>query len=133
MDKVVVDEVHVILLSVGTSGYSSQYFRDSIPLGAFGVARHNVLVLCFAENSGPRVGMLGLRRGVQWLADGLGMILTNPAENDEELLANAHLLLATMVGQIAGDEIKECIRLSQYPTTTIEFKGTVIGGSPSAT
>jgi len=66
------------------------------------------------------------------LAGGLGMIMTNTAENGEELLADAHLLAATMVGQIAGDQIKEYIRLNPYPTATIVFKGTVIGGSPSA-
>lgn len=66
------------------------------------------------------------------LAGGLGMILANTEESGEELLADAHLLAATMVGQIAGDKIKEYIRLSQYPTATIEFKGTVIGTSPSA-
>jgi len=216
MDEAVADGVHVISLSVGASGYLPQYFRDSIALGAFGAARHNVLVSCSAGNSGPgpstavniapwilTVGastidrdfpatvVLGdgrVFRGVSLyygeslpdfklpliyardagnrycymgslqpskvqgkivvcdrggnarvekgsavkLAGGLGMILTNPPENGEELLADAHLLAATMVGQIAGDAIKEYIRSSQYPTATIEFKGTVIGGSPSA-
>lgn len=64
---------------------------------------------------------------------GLGMILANTEDNGEELLADAHLIAATMVGQSAGDKIKEYIKLSQYPTATIVFKGTVIGGdSPSA-
>ncbi|KAJ1407079.1 Peptidase S8/S53 domain [Sesbania bispinosa] len=66
------------------------------------------------------------------LAGGLGMILANTEENGEELLADAHLVAATMVGRTAGDKIKEYIKLSQYPTATIEFKGTVIGGSPPA-
>ncbi|RDX88742.1 Subtilisin-like protease SBT1.4, partial [Mucuna pruriens] len=66
------------------------------------------------------------------LAGGLGMILANTEASGEELLADAHLLAATMVGQKAGDKIKEYIKLSQYPTATIEFKGTVIGDSPSA-
>ncbi|WVZ25539.1 hypothetical protein V8G54_004083 [Vigna mungo] len=216
MDEAVADGVHVISLSVGASGYSPQYFRDSIALGAFGAARHNVLVSCSAGNSGPgpstavniapwiltvgastidrefpanvvlgdgrvfggvslyygeslpdfklqliyardagnrycylgsllpskvqgkivvcdRGGNARVEKGsAVKLAGGLGMILTNLLENGEELLADAHLLPATMVGQIAGDQIKEYIRLSQYPTATIEFKGTVIGGSPSA-
>ncbi|KAK7349307.1 hypothetical protein VNO77_06573 [Canavalia gladiata] len=63
---------------------------------------------------------------------GLGMILTNTDLNGEELLADSHLLAATMVGATAGNEIKKYIRFSQYPTATIEFKGTVIGTSPSA-
>ncbi|XP_061342873.1 subtilisin-like protease SBT1.4 [Gastrolobium bilobum] len=66
------------------------------------------------------------------VAGGLGMILANTEASGEELLADAHLLAATMVGQTAGDKIKEYVRLSQYPTATIEFKGTVIGDSPSA-
>ncbi|KAJ7963298.1 Subtilisin-like protease [Quillaja saponaria] len=66
------------------------------------------------------------------LAGGLGMILANTAASGEELLADAHLIAATMVGQIAGDKIKEYIKLSQYPTATIEFHGTVIGDTPAA-
>lgn len=216
MDEAVADGVHVISLSVGSSGYAPQYFRDSIALGAFGAARHNVLVSCSAGNSGPgpftavniapwiltvgastidrefpadvilgdgrvfggvslyygeslpdfqlrlvyakdcgnrycylgsleaskvqgkivvcdRGGNARVEKGsAVKLAGGLGMIMANTAESGEELLADAHLLAATMVGQIAGDEIKKYIRLSQYPTATIEFKGTVIGGSPSA-
>ncbi|XP_047183108.1 subtilisin-like protease SBT1.4 [Vigna umbellata] len=129
MDEVVADGVHVILLSVGESGYSPQYFRDSIALGAFGIARHNGKIVVCDRGGNARVE----KGSAVKLAGGLGMIFTNPAENGEELLANVHLLPATMVGQIVGDEIKECIRLSQYPTTTTEFKGTMIGGSPSAT
>lgn len=66
------------------------------------------------------------------LAGGLGMIMANTEGSGEELLADAHLVAATMVGQIAADKIREYIRSSQYPTATIEFKGTVIGGSPAA-
>ncbi|KAF7814019.1 subtilisin-like protease SBT1.4 [Senna tora] len=66
------------------------------------------------------------------LAGGLGMIMANTEENGEELLADAHLIAATMVGQIAGDQIKEYMRLNQYPTATIVFRGTVIGNSPAA-
>lgn len=65
---------------------------------------------------------------------GLGMILTNTDENGEELLADAHLIAATMVGAKAGNKIKEYIKSSQFPTATIVFKGTVIGAdsAPSA-
>ncbi|GAU32993.1 hypothetical protein TSUD_358600 [Trifolium subterraneum] len=64
-------------------------------------------------------------------AGGLGMIMSNTEENGEELLADAHLIAATMVGQTAGDKIKEYIKSSENPTATIKFKGTVIGGSDS--
>lgn len=66
------------------------------------------------------------------LAGGLGMILANTEDSGEELIADSHLLPATMVGQIAGDKIKEYIKLSQFPTATIVFRGTVIGSSPAA-
>ncbi|KAL5755547.1 hypothetical protein ACOSQ2_020293 [Xanthoceras sorbifolium] len=63
------------------------------------------------------------------LAGGLGMILANTAENGEELIADSHLIPATMVGELAGKKVREYIRLSQYPTATIVFRGTVVGGS----
>ncbi|KAB1218343.1 Subtilisin-like protease [Morella rubra] len=66
------------------------------------------------------------------LAGGLGMILANTADSGEELIADSHLLPATMVGQIAGDQIKDYIRLGQFPTATIVFRGTVVGTSPPA-
>ncbi|XP_027335173.1 subtilisin-like protease SBT1.4 [Abrus precatorius] len=216
MDEAVADGAHVISLSVGSSGYAPQYYRDSIAVGAFGAVQHGVLVSCSAGNSGPgpftavniapwiltvgastidrefpadvvlgdgrvfggvslyygeglpdfklrlvyaadcgsrycymgslepskvqgkivvcdRGGNARVEKGsAVKLAGGLGMILTNTEANGEELLADAHLLAATMVGQRAGDKIKEYIRLSQYPTATIEFRGTVIGTSPSA-
>ncbi|KAE7999037.1 hypothetical protein FH972_003522 [Carpinus fangiana] len=66
------------------------------------------------------------------LAGGLGMILSNTADSGEELIADSHLLPATMVGQIAGDQIKDYMRSGQFPTATIVFRGTVVGTSPSA-
>lgn len=66
------------------------------------------------------------------LAGGVGMILANTAESGEELLADSHLIPATMVGQIAGNRIKEYVSSAPNPTATIKFWGTVIGPSPSA-
>ncbi|XVF27076.1 hypothetical protein REPUB_Repub14bG0075400 [Reevesia pubescens] len=66
------------------------------------------------------------------LAGGLGMILANTAESGEELIADAHLIPATIVGEIAGNKIREYIKTSQFPTATIVFRGTVIGPSPPA-
>ncbi|KAK7389673.1 hypothetical protein VNO78_24913 [Psophocarpus tetragonolobus] len=216
MDQAVSDGVHVISLSVGANGFAPHYFRDSIAIGAFGAAQHNVLVSCSAGNSGPgpstavniapwiltvgastidrefpadvilgdgrvfggvslyygerlpdlkvplvygkdcgnrycymgslerskvegkivvcdRGGNARVEKGsAVKLAGGLGMIMANTEANGEELLADAHLLAATMVGQRAGDKIKEYIKLSEYPTATIDFKGTVIGASSPA-
>ncbi|CAN4100063.1 unnamed protein product [Withania somnifera] len=66
------------------------------------------------------------------LAGGVGMILANLADSGEELVADSHLLPATMVGQIAGDKIRKYVTTHPSPTATIVFKGTVIGKSPAA-
>ncbi|XWS12159.1 hypothetical protein CRYUN_Cryun37aG0066000 [Craigia yunnanensis] len=66
------------------------------------------------------------------LAGGLGMILANTAGSGEELIADAHLIPATMVGEVAGNKIREYIKISQFPTATIVLRGTVIGPSPPA-
>lgn len=52
-DSAVADGANVISLSVGSNGYSPAYYRDSIAIGAFGAARHGVVVSCSAGNSGP--------------------------------------------------------------------------------
>ncbi|GKV09810.1 hypothetical protein SLEP1_g21250 [Rubroshorea leprosula] len=66
------------------------------------------------------------------LAGGLGMILANIAGNGEELIADSHLIPATMVGEEASNEIRNYIKSSQFPTATINFRGTVIGTNPPA-
>ncbi|KAK9078374.1 hypothetical protein SSX86_002431 [Deinandra increscens subsp. villosa] len=66
------------------------------------------------------------------IAGGVGMIHTNLDENGEELLADAHLVPATMLGATAGDKVKEYVKSEPSPTATIVFRGTVIGTSPSA-
>lgn len=70
--------------------------------------------------------------GAVKLAGGLGMIMANTAENGEELIADAHLIPATMVGETAANKIREYIKTNQFPTATIVFRGTVIGPSPPA-
>uniref|UniRef100_A0A0A9E7Q0 Uncharacterized protein n=1 Tax=Arundo donax TaxID=35708 RepID=A0A0A9E7Q0_ARUDO len=65
-------------------------------------------------------------------AGGVGMILANTEENGEELIADSHLVPATMVGQTFGDKIKYYVKTDPSPTATIVFHGTVIGKSPSA-
>lgn len=59
---------------------------------------------------------------------GIGMILANTFENGEELVADAHLIPATMVGETEGNTIKQYIQQAVTPTATIVFRGTVIGG-----
>ncbi|XP_016451547.1 subtilisin-like protease SBT1.4 [Nicotiana tabacum] len=66
------------------------------------------------------------------LAGGAGMVLANLADSGEELVADSHLLPATMVGQKAGDKIRDYVKSDSSPTATIVFKGTVIGKPPSA-
>lgn len=66
------------------------------------------------------------------LAGGAGMILANLADAGEELLADAHLIATTMVGEKAGNQIKEYVKSDALPTATIVFKGTVISSDPSA-
>ncbi|KAJ4748665.1 Senescence-associated subtilisin protease [Rhynchospora pubera] len=216
MDEAVSDGADVISLSVGSSGYAPQFYRDSIAIGAFGAVRHGLVVSCSAGNSGPgrytavniapwilTVGASTVDRdfpadvilgdgtsytGVSlyagdplnstelplvYAADagsrlcitgylnssmvkdkivvcdrggnarvakgsavkqagGIGMILANTEDSGEELIADSHLVPATMVGQTAGDKIKKYIKSVTSPTATIVFRGTVIGSSPSA-
>ncbi|KAG9458018.1 hypothetical protein H6P81_002526 [Aristolochia fimbriata] len=66
------------------------------------------------------------------LAGGAGMILANTAESGEELIADSHLVPATMVGQTAAGKILSYVRSDPSPTATIIFRGTVIGPTPSA-
>ncbi|PKA65721.1 Subtilisin-like protease [Apostasia shenzhenica] len=66
------------------------------------------------------------------LAGGAGMILANTDDNGEELIADPHLIPATMVGATAGNMILAYIRSASSPTATIVFRGTVIGGDPPA-
>lgn len=64
-------------------------------------------------------------------AGGVGMILANTAANGEELVADAHLLPATAVGEKSGDLIKSYLFSEPNPTVTILFAGTKVGIQPS--
>ncbi|KAL5988155.1 hypothetical protein ACLOJK_035918 [Asimina triloba] len=64
-------------------------------------------------------------------AGGAGMILANTDSNGEELVADAHLLPATGVGQRAGDAIKAYLFSDPSTTATIMFGGTKVGIQPS--
>ncbi|XP_020095506.1 subtilisin-like protease SBT1.7 [Ananas comosus] len=64
-------------------------------------------------------------------AGGAGMVLANTAASGEELVADAHLLPATGVGQRAGDAIRAYLFSDPNPTATIAFAGTQVGVRPS--
>ncbi|WZZ17157.1 hypothetical protein YC2023_110246 [Brassica napus] len=64
-------------------------------------------------------------------AGGLGMILANTAENGEELVADAHLLPATAVGEKAGDIIRHYVLTDPNPTASVLIRGTVVNVQPS--
>ncbi|XP_065866889.1 subtilisin-like protease SBT1.4 [Euphorbia lathyris] len=65
-------------------------------------------------------------------AGGLGMVMANTAESGEELIADSHLLPATMVGATAASQIRNYMKSTETPTATIVFRGTIIGNSPAA-
>ncbi|GER46579.1 subtilase family protein [Striga asiatica] len=69
-------------------------------------------------------------------AGGAGMILANTMGDGEELVADAHVLPAVAVGQIAGDEMKKYISSSSSAqnnnlNATFQFGRTRLGVKPS--
>ncbi|CAH9110960.1 unnamed protein product [Cuscuta epithymum] len=64
-------------------------------------------------------------------AGGVGMVLANTAENGEELVADAHLLTATAVGERDGDIIRSYFINTTTLTATISVEGTKLGIEPS--
>ncbi|CAN1133843.1 Subtilisin-like protease SBT1.7 [Linum perenne] len=207
MDKAIEDGVNVLSMSLG--GGNSDYYRDSVAIGAFSAMEKGILVSCSAGNAGPTsyslsnvapwittVGagtvdrdfpalvslgnkgvslptnllpfvyagnasnatngnlcMMGTLipdkvkgkivlcdRGVNSrvqkgaavkAAGGFGMVLTNTEANGEELVADAHLLPATAVGEKTGDAIKKYLTSDPSPKATILFQGTKLGIEPS--
>ncbi|XP_050291868.1 subtilisin-like protease SBT1.7 [Quercus robur] len=217
MEKAIEDNVDVISMSLG--GGMSDYYRDSVAIGAFSAMEKGIFVSCSAGNAGPSsyslsnqapwittVGagtidrdfpayvslgngknfsgvslykgsslpgkllpfvyagnasnatngnlcMIGTLipekvagkivlcdRGVNSRvqkgsvakdAGALGMILANTAANGEELVADAHLLPATAVGEKNDDIIKSYLFTDPNPTVTILFEGTKVGIQPS--
>ncbi|KAK4780667.1 hypothetical protein SAY87_016773 [Trapa incisa] len=72
-----------------------------------------------------------LKGQVVKLAGGAGMVLANTAASGEELVADAHLLPATSVGEKTGIEIKKYLLSDPNPTVTILFEGTKVGIQPA--
>lgn len=216
MDIAIDDGVNVLSLSLG--GGTSDYFRDSVAIGAFAAMEKGILVSCSAGNAGPNPSSLSnlapwittvgagtldrdfpasvsLGNGLNYSgvslysgessdkllpfiyagnatnvtngnlcmmgtlipekvkgkvvfcdrginarvqkgsvvksAGGVGMVLANTAANGEELVADAHLLPATAVGQKAGEAIKSYLFSDPNPTVVIMFQGTKVGIEPS--
>ncbi|XP_065873623.1 subtilisin-like protease SBT1.7 [Euphorbia lathyris] len=217
MDKAIEDGVNVLSMSLG--GGMSDYYKDSVAIGAFAAMEKGILVSCSAGNAGPTsyslsnvapwittVGAgtldrdfpafvslgngqnysgVSLFRGsslpgkllpfvyagnasnsssgnlcmmdslipekvagkivfcdrgvnaraqkgaVVKAAGGLGMVLANTPANGEELVADAHLLPATSVGEKNGNLIKNYLFSDPNPTVTILFEGTKVGIQPS--
>ncbi|XP_060187291.1 subtilisin-like protease SBT1.7 [Lycium barbarum] len=217
LDKAIDDNVNVLSLSLG--GGNSDYYRDSVAIGAFAAMEKGVLVSCSAGNGGPSpyslsnvapwittVGAGTLDRdfpayvslgngknfsgvslykgdmslskmlplvyagnasnatngnlcmtgtlipeqvkgklvlcdrginprvqkgSVVKAAGGAGMVLANTVANGDELVADAHLLPATTVGQTTGEAIKKYLTSGSNPTATILFEGTKLGIKPS--
>ncbi|WCJ31354.1 Subtilase family protein [Euphorbia peplus] len=217
MDKAIEDGVNVMSMSLG--GGMSDYYKDSVAIGAFAAMEKGILVSCSAGNAGPTsyslsnvapwittVGAgtldrdfpafvslgngqnysgVSLFRGdtlpgkmlpfvyagnasnssngnlcmmdslipekvagkivfcdrgvnaraqkgaVVKAAGGLGMVLANTPANGEELVADAHLLPATSVGEKNGNLIKSYLFSDPNPTVTILFEGTKVGIQPS--
>lgn len=64
-------------------------------------------------------------------AGGVGMVLANTAANGEELVADAHILPGSGVGEKAGDAMRTYATSDPNPTATIVFAGTQVGIQPS--
>ncbi|XP_030466138.2 subtilisin-like protease SBT1.5 [Syzygium oleosum] len=68
-------------------------------------------------------------------AGGVGMILANGVFDGEGLVADCHVLPATAVGALGGDEIRKYIEVASKskspPTATVIFRGTRLGVRPA--
>ncbi|XP_057960558.1 subtilisin-like protease SBT1.7 [Malania oleifera] len=217
MDRAVEDNVNVLSMSLG--GGMSDFYKDSVAIGAFAAMEKGILISCSAGNSGPSPYSLSnvapwittvgagtldrdfpahvslgngqnysgvslykgnslpnsmlpfvyaanasnstngnlclmdtlipekvagkivlcdrgmnarVQKGVEVkAAGGLGMVLANTAANGEELVADAHMLPATAVGEKAGDFLKKYLFSETHPTVKILFEGTKVGIQPS--
>lgn len=217
MEVAVADGVDVLSLSLG--GGTSDYYRDSIAVGAFSAMEKGIFVSCSAGNAGP--GAASLTNGAPWIttvgagtldrdfpahvtlgngknytgvslysgkqlpttpvpfvyagnasnssmgalcmtgslipekvagkivlcdrgtnarvqkgfvvkdAGGAGMVLANTAANGEELVADAHILPGSGVGEKAGNAMRTYASSDPNPTANIVFAGTKVGIQPS--
>ncbi|KAG8377524.1 hypothetical protein BUALT_Bualt08G0041900 [Buddleja alternifolia] len=142
MEKAIEDGVDVMSLSLG--GSLSDYFRDTVAVGAFAATLKGIVVSCSAGNGGPSPGSLS--NVAPWITTGLvnpsvyagnvsstsngnlcmkgsgiGMILSNTDMFGQELVADAHFIPTAAVGQIAGDQIKKYIYSEPNPTARLHL------------
>ncbi|GLT65190.1 hypothetical protein SLA2020_376340 [Shorea laevis] len=217
MDKAVQDGVDIMSLSLG--GGVSEYYMDTVAIGAFSAMTRGILISCSAGNGGPyssslsnvapwittvgagtldrdfpvsvalgngkkysgvslyngktisnsmvpivyaanvsnsssgnlclsgtlipdkvagkivvcdRGGSARVRKGlVVKEAGGVGMILANTDTYGEELIADAHILPSSAVGEKTGDAIKKYIFTEANRTATIGPGSTELGVQPS--
>ncbi|RWV81612.1 hypothetical protein GW17_00056947, partial [Ensete ventricosum] len=52
-DDAIADGVHVISMSIGTTGEPPEYSKDSMAIGALHAAKRDIVVVCSAGNDGP--------------------------------------------------------------------------------
>ncbi|KAM1077440.1 hypothetical protein TB2_024332 [Malus domestica] len=134
MDQAIADDIDIISFSIGANDV---ILGDNRLFGGVSLycytwvfkpskVQWNIVVCDRSNNARVKKG------SAVKLAGGLGFLLANKEDNGEELLADAHLIPAIEVGEIAANQIKEYIKLSQYPTATIIFLGIVIGTLPPA-
>ncbi|KAI3961029.1 hypothetical protein MKW92_017174 [Papaver armeniacum] len=86
------------------------------------------IVLC---DGGGGIGIADKGNAVK-IAGGAGVIIANSLAHGEELSADAYLIPGTTVTFRGGVEILRYIVTQKNPTASLEFKGTIIGSSPSA-
>ncbi|KAL2895121.1 Subtilisin-like protease SBT1.7 [Bienertia sinuspersici] len=150
MEKAIDDGVNILSMSIG--GGMSDYYRDTVSVGAFTAMRKGILVSCSGGNAGPSSGTLS--NVAPWITTvgagtldrdfpayvilgngknltGTSLYSANTDTYGEELVADAHLLPAASVGQKEGDNIKKYIESNDSPTATIGFSGTELGIQPS--
>ncbi|KAM1492861.1 hypothetical protein ACFX13_025347 [Malus domestica] len=134
MDQAIADDIDIISFSIGANDV---ILGDNRLFGGVSLycytwvfkpskVQWNIVVCDRSNNARVKKG------SAVKLAGGLGFLLANKEDNGEELLADAHLIPAIEVGEIAANQIKKYIKLSQYPTATIIFLGIVIGTLPPA-
>ncbi|KAK9099542.1 hypothetical protein Syun_026587 [Stephania yunnanensis] len=110
------------------------------------------LPLVYAGNHGHRLCVPGILKNVKGkivlcdggfngnvekgnavkLAGGAGMILASDVVSGPGGPADQHVIPTTMIDPTAGKEIKDYIKSQPSATTTIIFRGTVIGPNPPA-
>lgn len=114
-----------LMLVTGQAGGSSYCAQGQLDRSIV----YGKIVIC--EMSTSRDDMVAKSLAVQQ-AGGRGMILIDHISNGEEVRAKPYIIPATIVTHSDGNNIKSYVYSTPIPTATIEFKGTVIGPSPSA-